>query len=60
MLTETLRHAPSHAAVGKTLAEITASLQADFDESGMTDEELCDFIESEVAAHRYERAAKEG
>ena len=60
MLTETLRHAPaSHADNStRTLAEITASVQADFEESGMTDDELCDFIEGEVAAYRSEQAAK--
>ena len=48
----------ARASSSKTWHEIVAPLQADFDESGMTDEELSEFIEAEVAAYRAERRAK--
>jgi metal-responsive CopG/Arc/MetJ family transcriptional regulator len=43
---------------GKTFAEILAPLQQDFEATGMSDEELGDFIDAEIKAHRAERRAK--
>lgn len=62
LLTETLnRRMGSHSVAvtsQKTFAEILAPLQQDFDEGGMTDDELADFIAGEVATHRKEQASK--
>jgi hypothetical protein len=44
---------------GMTFREIFAPAQEGFDQSGMTDEELSDFIEAEVKAYRAERRARE-
>ena len=41
-----------------TFAEILAPLQQDFEATGMTDEELGEFIDAEIKAHRAERRAK--
>jgi hypothetical protein len=43
----------------KTFREIFAPTQAGFDQTGMTDEELSDFLEAEVKAYRAERRANE-
>lgn len=42
-----------------TFAQILAPLQQDFEESGMTDEELGDLIDAELKACRAERQARE-
>jgi hypothetical protein len=42
---------------GMTFREIFAPSQDGFDQSGMTDEELSDFIEAEVKTYRAERRA---
>lgn len=47
---------PLHA--GMTFAEILAPVQADFDASGMTDDELGELIDAEIKAYRAERRAK--
>jgi len=47
---------PPHA--GMTFAEILEPLQQDFEETGMTDEELGEFIDAEIEAYRAERRAK--
>lgn len=44
---------------GMTFAEILAPLQQDFEATGMTEEELGEFIEAEIKAYRAERGAKE-
>lgn len=44
---------------GMTFRQIFASSQAGFDQTGMTDDELSDFLEAEVKAYRAERRAKE-
>jgi hypothetical protein len=44
---------------GKTFREIFAPSQAGFDQMGMTDEELSDFLEAEVKAYRAERKIDE-
>jgi len=44
--------------MGPTFAEILAPLQHDFEATGMTDEELGEFIDAEIKAHRTERRAK--
>jgi predicted transcriptional regulator len=43
---------------GMTFAEILAPLQQDFEANGMTDEELGEFIDAEIKAHRSERQPK--
>jgi hypothetical protein len=50
---ETIPHA------GMTFTEILAPLQQDFEATGMTDEELGEFIDAEIKAHRAERRARE-
>ncbi len=59
ILTETLEKtaAPPHS--GMTFAEIFAPVQEDFDASGMTDEELSEFVEAEVKTYRAERRGSE-
>lgn len=42
----------------RTFAEIVAPLQEDFEATGMTDEELGEFIDAEIKAHRAEQRAK--
>ena len=44
---------------GSTFAEILAPLQQDFDATGMTDEDLGEFIDAEIKAHRGERQMKQ-
>ena len=44
---------------GMTFAEILEPLQQDFEATGMTDEELGEFIDAEIKAHRAERRAHE-
>jgi hypothetical protein len=44
---------------GMTFRQIFASSQTGFDQTGMTDDELSDFLEDEVKAYRAERQAKE-
>ena len=59
ILTFTTRYdAPSVSATNKseTLMEILAPFQEAFDATGMTDEELKDFIDREIADHRREKA----
>ena len=41
-----------------TFAEILAPLQQDFEATGMTDDELGDFIDAEIKSHRSERRSK--
>jgi hypothetical protein len=42
-----------------TFRQIFAPSQTGFDQTGMTDDELSDFVEAEVKAYRAERRAKE-
>lgn len=42
----------------ETFEEICAMLQADFDASGMTDDELGELIDAEIKEYRAERRAK--
>ena len=42
-----------------TFRQIFAPSQAGFDQTGITDDELSDFLEAEVKAYRAERRAKE-
>jgi hypothetical protein len=42
----------------KTFQEILSSSQLGFDQTGMTDDELSEFLEAEVKAYRAERRAK--
>lgn len=44
---------------GMTFEEILTPLHEDFEETGMTDEELGEFIDAEIKAYRAERRAKE-
>lgn len=41
-----------------TFVQILAPLQEDFEATGMTDEELGEFIDAEIKAHRKERHKK--
>lgn len=45
--------------IEKSFREIFAPSQQGFDQAGMTDEELSDFVEAEVKQYRAERNAKE-
>jgi hypothetical protein len=44
---------------GMTFRQVFAPSQAGFDETGMSDDELSDYVEAEVRAYRAERRAKE-
>ena len=44
---------------GMTLAEISAPLQHNFDASGMTDEEIGEFLDTEIKAYRAEKSRKQ-
>jgi hypothetical protein len=43
----------------KSFREIVAPSQAGFDQTGLTDDELSDFLEAEVKAYRAEQATNE-
>lgn len=55
LLTETLDKGNGSGSRGKTFAEIFSPLEEDFAASGMTDDELGDFIGAEVKAHRIDQ-----
>lgn len=54
-----LPHVPEALHAAMPFAQILAPLQEDFDASGMTDEELGDFVDAELNAYRAERRANE-
>ena len=55
---ETKAATPVTPHAGMTFAEILAPAQQGFEESGMTEEELDDFIEAEIKAYRAEKRAE--
>jgi len=57
VLERDLRAEPVHP--GMSFREIFERSQAGFTESGMTDEELSEFVEAEVKQYRAERRARE-
>ena len=57
ILTQTLERTALQS--GMTFSEIFAPLQQDFEESGMSDEELSEFVEAEVKAYRAEQRVQE-